>query len=44
MGYSVDVVLANLPDDGQIHTRNLKGPAERDLSYIAGSEGNLDGV
>ena len=28
---------------GQIHARNLRGPAERDLPYIAWSEGNLDG-
>ena len=43
MGRNVDAVLINLPDDGQIHARNLKGPAQRDLPYIAWSEGNLDG-
>ena len=43
MDCSIEVVLPNLPDDGQIYARNLKGPAERDLPYIALSEGNLDG-
>ena len=28
---------------GQTHAQNLRGPAERDLLYIAWSEGNLDG-
>ena len=26
-------MLSNLPVDGQIHARNLKGPVERDLLY-----------
>ena len=33
MGYNVKAVLANLSDDSQIHARNLKGPAERNLQY-----------
>ena len=35
MDRSVEVVLSNLLDDGQIHTRNLKCPAEKDILYIA---------
>ena len=31
MGYSVQAVLSNPPFDSQIHARNPKGPAERDL-------------
>ena len=36
------MVLLKLLDDGQIHMRNLKGPAEKDLLYIVYSEGNLN--
>ena len=43
MGRGVKAVLLNLSDNGQIHARNLKCPAERDVPYIACSEGNLDG-
>ena len=38
MGRSVEAVVPNLSldiCDSQIHARNLKGPAERDLPYIA---------
>ena len=35
MGRSVKAMLPNLPDDSQIHVRNLKGLAKRDLAYIA---------
>ena len=34
-------MLPNPPDDGQIHARNLKSPAERDLTCQANAEGSL---
>ena len=40
---SVKAVLPNLPDNSQIHAHNFKGPAERDLPYIACSKDNLVG-
>ena len=33
MGYSMQAVLSNPLFDSQIHARNLKGPAKRDLLY-----------
>ena len=35
MGCTIDVVLANFSDNGQIDAYNLRGPTERDLPYIA---------
>ena len=35
MGHNMQAVLTNPPVDGQIHTRNPKGLAERDLLYQA---------
>ena len=35
MGRSIEAMLSNLLDNGQIYTRNLKSLAERDLLYIA---------
>ena len=31
MGHSMPTMLLYLPVDGQIHARNLKDPAEKDL-------------
>ena len=41
MGHSMQRVLLNPPVDGQIHARNLKGPAERDLLCQAHAEGSF---
>ena len=37
MGHNMKAVLSHLPVDSQIHARNLKSPAERDLPYISNS-------
>ena len=34
IGRNVKAVLPNLPAENQIHARNLKSPAEKDLVYI----------
>ena len=41
MGHSMQAVLSNPPVDGQIHARNPKGPAERDLLCQARVEGSF---
>ena len=41
MGCNMQVVLSNPSADGQIHARNPKSPAERDLLYQAHAEGTF---
>ena len=38
----MQTMLPNYSDDGQIYAYNLRGPAEKNLLYIAYSKGNLD--
>ena len=42
MGCDIEAIPPNLSDNGQINAHNIKGPAEKDVPYIACSEGNLD--